>query len=101
LSFISSISLFLFTLSVIEFISIIFQSITITNRLSINVVAGGFLVNVLFLCLDLSVLADLWPWIDYRTLTSSFASSFIFDFEIVSLITQLCIFLVLSLVILH
>ena len=99
--FISPIALFLLLLLLIEFISIIFQSITVTNRLSINILAGGFLVNILFLCLDLSPLIDYWPWIDHRIFSFSLLTLFIFDFEILSFLLQLCIFLILVFVIIH
>jgi hypothetical protein len=93
--YLSSIELFIFILAIIEFVSIIFQSITITNRLSINIVAGGFLVNILFLCLDLSTLIDYWPLIDYRILLLLFILLILFDFEIISFIIQLSIFTIL------
>ena len=101
LLFISSVSSFILFLSIIEYASIILQSITITNRLSINIIAGGLLVNILLLCLDLSVMIDYWLWIDYRVYSSLSLSLLIFDFEILSLFNQSFIFIILLFVIIH
>ena len=101
LFFISSMSGFILFLSVIDSISIILQSLTLTNRLSINIIAGGLLVNILFLCLDLRRIVDYWVWIDYWSFIFLFILALIFDFEILSFLNQSFIFIILLLVIIH
>ena len=101
LLFISSSSIFVLFLSFIELSSIILQSITITNRLSINIIAGGLLVNILFIVFDLYIVVDCWPWMDYRLLLFMSILSMLFDFEILTMINQFIIFILLLFIIIH
>jgi len=102
LSFISSISGFLLFLSLIECCSIMIQSVTITNRISINIIAGGLLINILFLGLDLFVLIQL-PYVimDYHSFMTIIILSAIFNFEILSMINQYVIFIILLFIIIY
>jgi len=91
LIFLSSLLLFLFTLGILESFSSLFQSLTISNRLSINMLCGSLLTSLLSLfILSCGI---------YSILSESLLFLFlflVFGFEIINSSIQLFIFLVLS-----
>ncbi len=96
--FISSNFIFITIIGCVEWISLLFNSITLTNRLSINIIAGGFLITILFHSLDLLVLIEFYLFIDYSWLLI-LIFIFIFLFESLAVILQLLIFIILCTVI--
>jgi F0F1-type ATP synthase membrane subunit a len=57
--FLTSIEFFLFLLSLLELFSTLFQSITLSNRLTINIFAGGLLMTLISILLN-SVIIFIW-----------------------------------------
>lgn len=89
--FLSRIEFFLLILFYLESFSSLFQSLTLANRLSINLLAGSLLILLLSLALKV--------FISY-SLVSSFISLFlciVFSFEVLNSCIQLFIFTLLTL----
>lgn len=87
--FLTSIELIILLLLLLELVSIIFQSLTLANRLSINLIAGSLLLTLLLSLLGL-----------IKDLLVSFyivCSSIIFySFEIITKLIQVILFCLLS-----
>ena len=91
LIFLSTLQLFLFILGILESFSSLFQSLTLSNRLSINMLCGSLLTSLLSLFLLSCGI--------YSILSESLLLLFllmVFSFEIINSSIQLFIFLVLS-----
>jgi len=89
--FLSTLELFLFILGILESFSSLFQSLTLSNRLSINMICGSLLTSLLCLfCLSCGIVFILSELILMMFLL------IVFSFEILNSLIQLFIFLVLS-----
>ena len=85
-SFVFQIQQFLFLLSLIEFISIFFRTLTLPNRLSLNLFSGNLLINIF-----------LFPFIDHSlTQLIQYLFTIIVIYEINNGSLQLFIFSLLS-----
>ena len=87
ISFLSSLSSFLYILLILDLFSQFFQSLTLSNRLSINMLCGSLLTTSLSL------------FIKSYSIKSSITLMFlliVFTFEILNTLIQLFIFMVLT-----
>ncbi len=75
-----SVDIYLFVMSLIELFSLLFQSLTLSNRITINIVAGGLLIYLLSLLLSIHFL-----------LIIPFAILFVYEY--VNLLFQVFIFI--------
>ncbi len=89
--FLTKIELFLLILFILESFSIIFQSLTISNRFSINILAGSLLISLLSIA---CIVFSIYLIIDYLIINLLLL---IYLFEILNSFVQLFIFLLLSL----
>lgn len=94
--FLTELELFLWILSFLEFFSCFFQSLTLANRLSINLLAGSLLTNLLSIVvrgflLGYTFVSFLIAWCNLSVLLV------VFSFEILNSLIQLFIFSLLSL----
>ena len=82
--------LFLIILFILESFSIIFQSLTLSNRLSINIIAGSLLINLLSIAV---IVFSIYLIINLLLIILLL---FIYFFEILNSFVQLLIFNLLS-----
>jgi hypothetical protein len=87
--FLSKLQFYLLLLTFVEAFSIAFQSLTLTNRLSINLLSGSLLVNLLFSRWSFHATFR-WTEMLFFLLTIA-----IFDFELLNSSLQLIIFFLL------
>jgi len=88
--FLTDVEVFLCLLFLLELFSSVFQSVTLANRLSINLIAGSLLTSLLSLAVI--VFLSLYYWI-----VISFCLFSIYTFELLNCYIQLFIFSLLSL----
>ena len=95
--FLTKVELYLFILFLLESFSHLFQSLTLANRLSINLIAGSLLLCLLFASLFLLILTGHI----YYSLVIFILLSLVYCFEIFNCFIQLFIFALLSFNFLH
>ena len=88
--FLTRMEVFLLVLFILESFSIIFQSLTLSNRLSINILAGSLLISLL--SISIIIFINYYLFIFYFLLFILI----IYSFEILNSIVQLFIFSLLS-----
>ena len=96
--FMVSYELIILILLILELLSIVFQSLTLSNRLSINILAGGLLISLL------SIIVFIMVW-NYNYYLSSILLIILLiilnNFEYINLIVQIFIFSILGMEYLH
>jgi F0F1-type ATP synthase membrane subunit a len=90
--FLTDVEVFLCLLFLLELFSSVFQSVTLANRLSINLIAGSLLTSLLSLAVTVFLYYSLYYWI-----VISFCLFSIYTFELLNCYIQLFIFSLLSL----